>query len=116
MASRLRIERLVQLAAAGRRSTGVVAGISGELSEYESVEARVVGGCLEAERAGRAPQADFDRLRGLDLEIGIALVEGRGRVMCAAGEQLGRLRRALDILRGDAADEIPRKFLDQARR
>ena len=34
--------------------------------------------------------------------------------MCAARKQFGGLRRALDILRGDAADEIMRQLLDQA--
>ena len=34
--------------------------------------------------------------------------------MRAAREKLRRLRRTLDILRGGAADEIPRQILDQA--
>src|SRR5262249_36658791 len=47
------------------------------------------------------------------LRSGFALVEGIGRVVRPAGEQLGRFGRALDVLRGDAADEIPGEILDQ---
>ena len=111
----LRIDRLVELA--GRiAATGevLVAHHAGEAAEDEAGEARVVGGRLEAQRARCAPQADFDRVRDLDRQVRIADVEGRGRVMRPAREQLGRLRRALDALRRDAGDEILRQVLDQA--
>src|SRR5262249_36400167 len=112
---RLRIEGFVEIAHTRTAGAGIaVAGISGELPENESVETRVVGGRLESERAVRASQADFDRLCGLDLEIWISLVESRCRVVRASGKKLRRLRCAFDILRGDAADEVPRKFLDQS--
>jgi hypothetical protein len=57
------------------------------------------------------PQADLDRFRGLDCQVRIADVEGRGRIMRAAREQLRGLRRAFDILRGDAADEVAGQVL-----
>ena len=46
--------------------------------------------------------------------FGIADIEGHGRIVSAARKQLGRFRRAFDILAGDAGDEVPGKILDQA--
>src|SRR5262249_26376485 len=113
----LRVAGLLELERPGRivgsDARGAVAGIAGQAAEDEAVEARVVPGQLEAECPDGAPQPGLDRLRDLDLEIWIADVERRRRVVGAAREQLGRLRGALDILSGDAGDEIPRQVLDQ---
>src|SRR5262249_29070691 len=111
----LRIDRLPEVADAGTADSGVaVAGVAGQVAEDEALELGVVGGGLEAERPHGAAQAGLDRGGGLDAEVGIALVEGRGRVVAAARKQLGRLGGALGVLRRDAADQIPRQALDQA--
>jgi len=82
--------------------------------KYEIVEAGVVGRRFEAQRAGGSSQSDFDRFGGLDRQVRIADIECAGRIMRAAREQFGRFRCALDILRRDTGDQIPRKILDQA--
>src|SRR4029453_4570193 len=48
----LRIDRFVKLAHTGTTCAGVITGVSGQLSEYEAVEARVVRGCLKSKRTG----------------------------------------------------------------
>ena len=73
----------------------------------------VVGGGLE--RNGPwAPEAELRRSVRLQFEVGVADVEGHRRIVDAAGEQLRRAWRALDILRGDAADEAPAAGLEEA--
>src|SRR5690242_18623732 len=49
----LRVERFVEIAHARATRAVLIAGIAGQLPEYESVETRVVGGRLEPERAVR---------------------------------------------------------------
>ncbi len=112
----LGIDGLLELAAFRSRGLDAgcfVAGLAGQPSEDEAVKAGVVGGQLEPERPHGATDAGFDRVRDLDLEIGIADVEGLGRVVHAAREQFGRFRGALDILAGQAADQVPGQVLDQ---
>ena len=79
------------------------------------VNLRVVARELETERPDRAPQPGFDRIGLLDRQVRIALVEGYGRIVSAAREQLRGFRRALDVLRGDAGDHVPGQVLDQRR-
>ena len=117
VASRLRIDRLFQLqrigsAARRMRLSSQVLPVSRR--KMKPLNLRVVAGDFEPQRPGRPPQPDLDRFRGFDAEIGIADVEGGGRIMRAARKQLGRFRRAFDILRGDAGDQIVRQVLDQA--
>jgi hypothetical protein len=69
----LRIDRLVELESRSCLTGDVFAGISGEPAIDEAVKARVVAGQFETERTGRAAQADFDRLRGFDPEIGFPM-------------------------------------------
>src|SRR5215204_7087947 len=57
-----------------------------------------------------ATQAGFERLGDLDLEIGIANIERRSRIMGTAREQLRRFRRALHVLRRQAGGEVPGRF------
>src|SRR5262245_59792399 len=110
----LRIDSLVELARAGTAYAGVITGVSGELPEYEAVEARVICGRLKPKRAGCTPQTHFERLRRFNLEIGIALVKGGRRIVRATGKQLGGLWCTLNILRRHDADEIPGKVLDKS--
>ena len=69
------------------------------------------------------PRFDTGRVDTSTVVIGCALIIGIGvmraaggwlAALRAAGEQLGRLGCALDILSGDAADQVPRQVLDQA--
>src|SRR5207237_708927 len=77
----LRIECLPHggVADAGAAGAGVrIAGVSAEGPEDKPVEPGVISGEFEAERSGGPPQSSLHRLRDLDREIGIALVEGGG--------------------------------------
>src|SRR5262249_3983043 len=109
-----RIECLLQFEARPELTRTFVARIAGQPAEYEAVEPGVVAGEFEPQRPSRPPQPDLDRFRGFDAEIGIADVERGGGIMRAAREQLGRLRRAFDILAGHARHQIPWQILDQA--
>src|SRR6187549_901928 len=114
----LRVDRLVQLERRRRirraHACDILAGVAGEAAVNEAVEFGVVGGCFEPERPRRPAQSDLDRLGGFQTQIGIADIEGGGGVVRAARKQFGGLGCALDILRGDAGNQLARQILDQA--
>ncbi len=84
----LRIDRLVELewkSRIGRADAGdILAGVARETTVNEPIELGVIGRRFEPERPGRPPQSDLDRLGSFQTKIGIADVEGGGRVMRAA--------------------------------
>jgi hypothetical protein len=100
----LRIDRLVEFERRSRiRRTDagdVLTAVAGQAPIDKTVEQRVEGGGFEPQRSGCPPQPDLDGFGGLNAEIGIADVEGNGRIVSAARKQFGRLGRAFDILAG----------------
>jgi hypothetical protein len=77
----LRIDSFVKLARPRTTYTRVITGVPRQLSKDEPVEPCVIRRRLKSKRASRASQAHLDRLRGLNLEIGIALVKSRRRIV-----------------------------------
>ena len=80
----LRIDRLVELEPSPDLARGVFAGVAGQAAIDETVEPGVVARQFEPERPGRAPQADLDRFRRLDSEVGIADIERHRCIVPAA--------------------------------
>ena len=80
----LRIDRLVELLTRTDDAGATGAGIAGESAIDEAVELRVVTREFEAHGPRGATQTDFDRLRRLDAEIGIADIEGASGIVAAA--------------------------------
>ena len=110
----LGVDRLIQFETWANLAHAILACVAVQPPEDESVEFRVVAGQFEPQGSCCSPQSDFDRFGGFDTQIGIADIESGGRIVCAARKQFGGFGRALDILAGDARDQIPGKILDQA--
>ena len=80
----------------------------------EAAELRVVGRGVEAEGAGGLLQAELDGRGLLLVEERIADLERAGRLVHALGEQLGGIRRPLDVLPVEARHDAERQLIEQA--
>ena len=83
------------------RHSDILACVAGQPTKNEAVELGVIAGDFKPQWSGCPPQSDLDRFGGFDAEIGIADIEGDGRIVRAARKQLGRIGCALDVLAGN---------------
>ncbi len=91
-----------------------VAGLARALPVDEAVESRVVERAVEAEVALGPPQAHLNAARDFLVEVRIADLERRRRVVPALREQFRRIRRPLHVLCREARDHVGRQLVEHA--
>ena len=110
----LRIDDLV--VARARRATGgeaLVAADAGEILEDEVAIARVIDRRLEPGIAARTLEPEFERVGFFERHGRIADLEGARCIVRPLVEQLDGIGGALDMLNGDARDDVVRQIVEQ---